>query len=149
MRPVRKIKGSVFLSLDGVMQAPGGPTEDWTGGFDLGGRLQGFFDEVAGETVGAFFGGAYDLLLGRKTYDIFAAYWPYAPGENAPMGEAFTQAGKYILTHSDAPLEWQNSHRLGHIEEIATLKKTSGPDLLIQGSSKLTRNCSQRACSIG
>ncbi|MBA3832196.1 MAG: dihydrofolate reductase [Chthoniobacterales bacterium] len=134
---MRRITGSVFLSLDGVMQAPGGPTEDWTGGFEHGGWLFKFSDEVVGETIGAFFGGEYDLLLGRRTYDIFAAYWPYAEGENAPMGEAFTRAGKYVLTRGDQPLPWANSHRLKSIDEVAALKQGDGPDLLIQGSGTI------------
>lgn len=69
------------------------------------------WDEGIDETLGSLFSGAYDLLLGRRTYDIFAAYWPYAEGENAAMGEAFDRANKYVLTRGDQPLEWQNSHR--------------------------------------
>ena len=109
---MRKIIGGVFLSLDGVMQAPGGPTEDPTGGFDQGGWLFRFGDDGIFETVGSLFAGDYDLLLGRRTYDIFASYWPYVEGEAAEMGAAFTRAGKYVLTRGDQPLEWENSHRL-------------------------------------
>ena len=134
---MRKIKGCVFLSLDGVMQAPGGPTEDWTGGFDLGGWVWPHFDEAGGQAIDSFFGGAYDLLLGRKTYDIFAAYWPYVTGEAATMGEAFTRAGKYVLTQGNAPLHWENSHRLTNIGAVDTLKQSDGPDLIVQGSSTI------------
>ena len=134
---MRKIRGSVFLSLDGIMQAPGGPTEDWTGGFDLGGWVWPYFDEAGGQAIDSLFGGAYDLLLGRKTYDIFASYWPYVTGEAAAMGEAFSRAGKYVLTQGSAPLDWENSHRLTDIGAVEMLKQSDGPDLIIQGSSTI------------
>jgi len=134
---MRKLTGGVFLSLDGVMQAPGGPTEDPTGGFDEGGWVFKLWDEGIEPALGTLFGGTYDLLLGRRTYDIFAAYWPYAEGDNAAMGHAFDKAAKYVLTRGDQPLEWQNSHRLAGIDEVAKLKSTDGPDLVIQGSSTI------------
>ncbi|THD37345.1 MAG: dihydrofolate reductase [Sphingomonas sp.] len=134
---MRKITGAVFLSLDGVMQAPGGPTEDYTGGFDEGGWLFRFADEGAFPTIGALFSGEYDLLLGRRTYDIFASYWPYVEGDGAEMGAAFTRAGKHVLTHGDQPLDWENSHRLTSVADVAELKQSDGPDLIIQGSSTL------------
>ncbi len=133
----RTITASAFVSLDGVMQAPGGPTEDPTGGFDEGGWVFKLWDEGIGETLGTLFSGEYDLLLGRRTYDIFAAYWPYATGDNAPMGEAFDRANKYVLTRGHQPLEWQNSHRVGSIAEVAALKESDGADLIVQGSSTL------------
>lgn len=133
----RKITGAVFLSLDGVMQAPGGPTEDPTGGFDQGGWMFKVWDEGIEETLGGLFGGTYDLLLGRRTYDIFAAFWPYAEGDNAAMGEAFDKAAKYVVTRGDQPLEWQNSHRVKSIADVATLKQGEGPNIIIQGSSTL------------
>lgn len=134
---MRKIIASVFLSLDGVMQAPGGPTGDWTGGFTKGGWLPALADESVGESIDRLFKPPFDLLLGRRTYDIFAAYWPYAEGENKPMGEMFDRVGKYVVTHRDEPLEWQNSHRLANVEALAELKQGDGPDLIIQGSSTL------------
>jgi len=133
---MRKLIGGVFQSLDGVMQAPGGPSEDWTGGFALGGWSATFWDEAMGNAIGALFTGTFDLLLGRKTYEIFAAHWPYV-GPDDPLGAVFDGANKYVLTHSTEPLEWQNSHRLDGIEAVAALKASSGPDLLIQGSSTL------------
>jgi len=133
----RKITGAAFLSLDGIMQAPGGPTEDPTGGFEEGGWVFKIWDEEVGETVGSLFSGDYDLLLGRRTYDIFAAYWPYAEGDNKPMSDAFGLTGKHVLTRGDQPLPWQNSHRLSGIEDVAKLKSSGGPDLIIQGSSTL------------
>ena len=132
---MRKIIGAVFVSLDGVIQAPGGPTEDWTGGFAHGGWLPPFDDDEVGKTIGTLFDGPFDLLLGRRTYEIFAAYWPYAEGH--PIGVAFDAAAKYVVTHRDAPLEWQNSHRLADIDAVAALKASDGPDLVIQGSSTL------------
>ena len=134
---MRKLTGAVFQSLDGIMQAPGGPTEDPTGGFDEGGWLFKIWDEGIEETLGNFVAGEYDLLLGRRTYDIFAAYWPYAEGDNKPMGEAFDRANKYVLTRGDQPLEWQNSHRLRGIDEVAALKQTDGKRIIIQGSSTI------------
>lgn len=133
----RTIRAGAFVSLDGVMQAPGGPTEDPTGGFAEGGWVFKLWDEGIEPTLGALFSGNYDLLLGRRTYDIFAAYWPYAEGDNKAMGEAFDRAGKYVLTRGEQPLEWQNSHRLSGIDEVAKLKASDGPDLVIQGSSTI------------
>src|SRR5215203_5683151 len=114
---MRKILGAAFVSLDGVMQAPGGPTEDPSGGFAHGGWLPQFFDEGVGSAIDTFFVGEYDLLLGRRTYEIFAAYWPYVGGDATGIGEvfdflgkdegeaaavemgrAFTRARKYVLT---------------------------------------------------
>ncbi len=134
---MRRITGGVFLSLDGVMQAPGGPSEDYTGGFDEGGWLFRFGDDGIFDTIGSLFAGEYDLLLGRRTYDIFASYWPYVDGPEAEMGQAFTRAGKHVLTHGDQPLDWENSHRLKSIEDVAALKRRDGPDLIIQGSSTI------------
>jgi len=133
----RTITGAAFLSLDGVMQAPGGPTEDPTGGFDQGGWVFKLWDEGVGETLGSLFSGEYDLLLGRRTYDIFAAYWPYAEGDNKPMGEAFDRANKYVLTRGEQPLEWQNSHRMTCIGDVARIKEEPGSDIIIQGSSTI------------
>ena len=153
---MRKIRGSVFVSLDGVMQAPGGPSEDPTGGFAHGGWLPQFFDEDVGQAIDDFFGDRYDLLLGRRTYDIFAAYWPYVGGEATgigeifdaagkddgeaaaiAMGEAFTRANKYVLTRGNPDLGWSNSHRVGGMDELRAIKQGDGPDLLIQGSSTI------------
>ena len=137
---MRRIIGSVFQSLDGVIQAPGGPTEDPTGDFPHGGWLPQFFDEEVGKAIDAVFGRPYDLLLGRRTYDIFAAYWPYVGSDEAEaraMGEAFTQANKYVLTRGSPDLGWANSHRLDGIEALRKIKQGEGPDLTIQGSSTL------------
>ena len=132
----RRIIGSVFLSLDGVMQAPGGPEEDPTGGFPHGGWLTTVADEDLGERIDRVFAGPYDLLLGRRTYDIFAAHWPFMP-QDEPIAAGFARARKYVLTTSDAPLDWEGSHRLPDMDALAALKAEDGPDLVIQGSSTL------------
>jgi dihydrofolate reductase len=134
---VRKIIGAAFVSLDGVMQAPGGPDEDPTGGFELGGWLYSYFDEAVGRRVDALFAGDFDLLLGRRTYDIFAAYWPFVGGEEHELGARFDRAAKYVVTRGQQPLDWKNSHRLAGLEALAELKRGEGPDLVIQGSSTL------------
>jgi dihydrofolate reductase len=134
---MRRIIGAAFVTLDGVMQAPGGPTEDPTGGFDQGGWMFKIWDEGIEQTLGTIFSGDYDLLLGRRTYDIFAAYWPYADGDNAPMGEAFDRANKYVMTRGSQSLEWQNSHRLGGTDDVASLKQGEGKRIVIQGSSTI------------
>ena len=133
----RKITGAAFLSLDGVMQAPGGPDEDPQGGFEQGGWVFKLWDDGVGETLGSLFSGEYDLLLGRRTYDIFAAYWPYAEGDNKPMGEAFDRANKYVMSRGDQELPWENSHRLRSIDDVAAIKQSDGADIIIQGSSTI------------
>lgn len=134
---MRKIHGAVFLSLDGVQQAPGGPTEDPTGGFAHGGWATSYFDETLMGVIGEWFTPPYGLLLGRRTYDIFAAHWPYATGDDAPMGEALTAADKYIVTSGELSADWANSHRIDGLDAVAALRQSDGPDLLIQGSSTL------------
>ena len=133
----RKITGAAFLSLDGVMQAPGGPDEDPQGGFEQGGWVFKLWDDGVGETLGTLFSGDYDLLLGRRTYDIFAAYWPYAEGDNKPMSEAFGRANKYVLTRGEKDLPWENSHRMRSVEDVAAIKEADGADIIIQGSSTI------------
>lgn len=134
---MRKIIGAMFMSLDGVIQAPGGPSEDPMGGFTHGGWATSYFDETLFGTIGEWFTPPYGLLLGRRTFDIFAAHWPYATGDDAPMGEALTAADKYVVTHGELSSDWANSHRLDGIDAVAALKASGGPDLLIQGSSTL------------
>ena len=131
---MRKLTGAVFVSLDGVMQAPGGPEEDPSGAFRFGGWVQPFWDENMGPFEQIIMGD-YDLLLGKRTYDIFAAFWPY--NQDDPIGAKFQRINKYVLTHSERPLEWDNSHRLASVDAVAELKRSEGRDLLIQGSSTL------------
>jgi dihydrofolate reductase len=142
-RWMRKVIGAAFVSLDGVMQAPGGPEEDPTGDFALGGWLPHFADEEIGQRIGALFDQPFDLLLGRRTYEIFAAYWPFVTGEekgsaeDREIGQKFDRAAKFVLTHGDQPLDWQNSHRLATLDALAQVKRSAGPNLIIQGSSTL------------
>ncbi|MCA1405375.1 dihydrofolate reductase [Ensifer sp. IC3342] len=136
---MRKIVVGAFVSLDGIMQAPGGPEEDPTGGFKFGGWVAPYFDETMGAAVDEMFAKPFDLLLGRKTYDIFAAHWPYA-GPEDPIGTLFDRITKFVATRNpDFKLGWQNSQSLGS-DVVAALKKMKsedGPDLLTQGSTEL------------
>jgi dihydrofolate reductase len=134
---MRKVIASVFISLDGVIQAPGGPTEDPTGDFKLGGWLPKYSDEEVSKQVGTLFSGSFDLLLGRRTYDIFAAYWPFVEGGPGGLPELFNRAQKFVVTHGRQPLDWQNSHRVTSLAALAEVKRSDGPDLIIQGSSTL------------
>lgn len=134
---MRKLVAGVMMSLDGVMQAPGGPQEDPTGGFDFGGWVFPYFDEVLGQAMEKTFSAPFDLLLGRKTYEIFAAHWPHV-GADDPIGQRFNKVTKYVATTSKAPLTWQNSIAIHDpVREVARLKQTDGPTLLTQGSSVL------------
>jgi len=138
---MRKIIVGAFVSLDGVMQAPGGPEEDPIGGFRFGGWVAPFFDEKMGESVGETFAKPFDLLLGRKTYDIFAAHWPYAAADD-PIGPLFDRIDKFVATRNPAfAPTWQNSHVLGPdaVAAVRALKAGDGPDLLTQGSTEFLK----------
>lgn len=133
---MRRIRTATFTSLDGVLQAPGGPDEDPTGGFAFGGWVWPHFDEASGGLMDEAMGEDYDLLLGRRTYEIFAAYWPYRDDE---MARTFNAIDKYVAAGPETPLTWARSHRLeGDLAEaVRALKATEGRDLLIQGSSEV------------
>lgn len=135
---MRQVVAAAFVSLDGVMQAPGGPPEDPTGGFALGGWTVPYWDEPMGQFMGEMFARPFDLLLGRKTYEIFAAHWPFV-GDAEPIAAPFNAARKYVATSGTAPLAWNNSVALrGDVAgAIARLKQEDGPVLLTQGSSVL------------
>ena len=135
---MRKIVAAVFVSLDGVMQAPGGPDEDKDSGFTSGGWVFPYFDEETGSVMDDLFTREFDLLLGRKTYDIFAAHWPRTPADD-PVGRLFNKVTKYVATRSNPKLEWQNSQSLGSdvVQSLKELKATDGPEILIQGSADL------------
>jgi dihydrofolate reductase len=130
---MRKIIAITQVTLDGIMQSPGGPEEDPRGGFTQGGWVVPFFDEALGEIMS----GEFDLLLGRRTYEIFAAYWPYA-GDN-PIAKAFNKATKFVVTRSLDRFDWVNTHRMSGdaVDEICRLKASDGPELHIWGSSEL------------
>ena len=136
---MRKIIASAQVSLDGVMQGPGGAQEDTSDGFDLGGWSMKFSAAESGAAIMGVVGTLdkpYDLLLGRKTYDIFASYWPYVPADN-PIGPVFTKANKYVLTRGSAKLDWANSHRMRNIDDLRKVKAGDGPDIVLWGSSTL------------
>lgn len=135
---MRKLVTAAFMSLDGVMQAPGGPPEDPSGGFRFGGWIVPYSDEETGRFVFGTFSTPYDLLLGRRTYDIFAAHWPFMPGDD-PIARQFNAVTKYVATSSDAPLAWHKSVRLEGdvVDAVRRLKQEDGPVLLTQGSSML------------
>jgi dihydrofolate reductase len=137
---MRKIIVGAMLSLDGVMQAPGGRTEDPTKGFKFGGWLMPLFDQEFGEEIDRLFDEPFDLLLGRKTYEIFAAYWPYYD-ENAPDGNIarlFNRINKYVVSRSgDVDTGWQGSVLLRDIADVKRLRESDGPNLVTQGSTEL------------
>jgi dihydrofolate reductase len=130
---MRKIIVLTFVTLDGVMQAPGGPTEDTSGNFKYGGWTVPYFDEVAGQIMTEQMGKPFDLLLGRKTFEIFASYWPYHPEEGAGINKAI----KYVASNTLSQHEWRESVFLkgNVVDEIKKLKQQNGPDLQVHGSS--------------
>src|SRR5688572_791288 len=137
---MRKIIVLSFITLDGVMQAPGGPEEDTSGGFAYGGWVWPY-DDGSVDVMGGAFKRPFELVLGRRTYDIFAAYWPHVP-EGAPyqdIADAFNGTTKHVATPHPETLAWQNSRALGPDIAVAVreLKRGDGPDLLTQGSSEL------------
>ena len=134
---MRKVIAGTFMSIDGVMQAPGGPDEDPTGGFAYGGWSVNYWDDAMMAEIGKSMADPFDLLLGRKTYEIFAAHWPYVEGDD-PVATKFNAITKYVATSSTEPLSWKNSVAIHDVAaEIARLKQSDGADLLIQGSSQL------------
>jgi dihydrofolate reductase len=144
---MRQIIVTTFVSLDGIMQAPGGPEEDPIGGFTLGGWTAPHFDAALGAAMGEIFGRPFDLLLGRKTYDIFAAHWPYVSDPNDPIAGLFNRVTKYVASRTNPKLAWQNSRLLGAdtVGALRTLKSGDGPDLLVQGSSGLLQTLWQHS----
>lgn len=135
---MRKLIASTFISLDGVMQAPGGPAEDPTGNFTLGGWLFPFWDAEMDLSASGFDGKDRELVLGRKTYEIFEAYWPYQP-EDDPIAKSLNAAKKHVASRSLKSLQWNNSSLLGGdiVSAITALKVQPGYDLQIIGSGNL------------
>jgi dihydrofolate reductase len=137
---MRKVIVAAMISMDGVMQAPGGPEEDPTGGFKFGGWTAPLGDDpVFGEELGKLFGEPFDLLLGRRTYDIFAAYWPYAEGGPADdIAKTFNRITKYVATRKGVDLTWKSSVALRDaVKDVEKLKREEGPVLVTQGSANL------------
>ena len=132
---MRKIIVLTFITLDGVMQAPGGPAEDTSGNFTHGGWTVPYFDETLGQVMGEQMGEPFDLLLGRKTFDIFASYWPHHPEEGAGINNAV----KYVASNTLTSHAWQKTVFLnGNVpEKIRKIKEQDGPDLQVHGSGNL------------
>jgi len=134
---MRKLIVSTFVTLDGVMQAPGGPEEDGEGGFAYGGWSVNYWDEQMGEVMGEAMSKPFDLLLGRKTYDIFAAFWPNASDDAG--GKPLNDATKYVASRSQPTLAWGPSVLIegDAAEGVAALKNGNGPALQVHGSGNL------------
>jgi len=137
---MRKLIVGAQVSMDGVMQAPGGPTEDPTSGFRFGGWAMPYFSQEFGEEIDRVFSGKFDLLLGRRTYEIFAAYWPYYE-EDADYGSIarlFKDIRKYVVSRSgEVDTGWAGSVLLRDIADVKRLKQEDGPNLVTQGSTEL------------
>ena len=134
---MRKLVAITQVTLDGVMQAPGGREEDPRNGFTHGGWAMPFLDDGLNQAIGETIAGEFDMLLGRRTYEIFAAYWPNQ-GDN-PIAKAFNKATKYVVTRRLARLDWEKSQRIDGdvVEEVRRLKASDGPALHIWGSREL------------
>jgi dihydrofolate reductase len=133
---MRKIIVLSFITLDGVMQAPGGPGEDDSGGFKFGGWSVPHFDEALGRIMGQQMGQPFDLLLGRRTFEIFAGHWPKVTG---PEGEGINKARKYVVSHSAVKSDWQGTVPITGdvVGRIKQLKEESGPQIQVHGSGNL------------
>jgi len=133
---MRKIIAITHVTLDGVMQAPGGPEEDRSNGFAHGGWAMPFIDDASKSIVDEIIAREFDMLLGRRTYEIFAAYWP---NQGGPVARAFNKATKYVVTRSLDRFDWEKSQRIDGdvVEEIRQLKASDGPELHVWGSGEL------------
>jgi dihydrofolate reductase len=133
---MRKLIVLTFVTMDGIMQAPGGPEEDEEGTFTQGGWSVGYWDKVMDAVMTEQMGHPFDLLLGRKTYDIFAGYWPTS---TEPGADALNQAKKYVASRTPKNLTWENSVLLTGdiVPEINKIKNQTGPELQVHGSSNL------------
>ena len=124
------------MTLDGVMQAPGGPEEDPSGDFKFGGWSFGYFDDEVGKAMGEQMGHPFDLLLGRRTYDIFASFWPMQTDE---AGTAINRATKYVVSHRPVDVDWKTTVRIDGdvVAKIRQIKSEDGPELQVHGSGDL------------
>jgi len=127
-----------FITLDGVMQAPGAPEEDTSGGFKYGGWTVGYFDDFGGSVMVEQMGHPFDLLLGRRTYDIFAGYWPKAAADD-PIAQGINKATKYVVSHRPVNVDWKTSVLIDGdvVAKIKKLKAEDGPELQVHGSGNL------------
>jgi dihydrofolate reductase len=137
---MRKLIVSTFLTLDGVMQAPGGPKEDESGGFEHGGWSVNYWDQKMGQVMDEATSTPFAMVLGRRTYDIMAAHWPHASEESG--ASAFNDATKYVASRSHPKLEWRNSVLIegDAAAGLAALKKEDGPELQVHGSADLIQS---------
>lgn len=140
---MRKVVVLSFISLDGVMQAPGGPEEDTSGGFQYGGWTVPYFDEFSGNLMGEQMSMPFDLLLGRKTYDIFAGYWPKQ--KDSLIGTVFDDATKYVVSHEPFAPDWRNTviFEGNVVAKLKDLKNTEGPILQVHGSGDMVQTLLQ------
>jgi dihydrofolate reductase len=136
---MRKLVVLTFITIDGVMQAPGGPEEDPTGGFKHGGWVAGYFDDFLGKVMDGQMNKPFDLLLGRKTYEIFAAHWPYVKTDDDPVAAGINKAKKYVASKTLKKLDWSNSELIkGDVaKEVKKLKEQDGPEIQVHGSGGL------------
>jgi dihydrofolate reductase len=136
---MRKLIVLSFITLDGVMQAPGGPEEDPTDGFKYGGWVAGYFDDFLGKLMEKQMSKPFNLLLGRRTYEIFAAHWPYVKTDEDPFAASMNKAKKYVASKTLKKLDWSNSELLkGDVaKEVKKLKEQDGPDIQVHGSGNL------------
>lgn len=134
---MRKLIVSTFLTLDGVMQAPGAPEEDNEGDFTLGGWSVNYWDDKMGQIMGEAMGQPFDLLLGRRTYEIFAAHWPHVTDD--PAAKALNDATKFVASRTLSSLDWSNSVLIeGEVADgVRALKEEEGPELQVHGSGNL------------
>lgn len=136
---MRKIVVLSFVSLDGVMQAPGGPEEDTSSDFKYGGWTVPYFDETTGKEMGKQIAPPYELLLGRKTYDLFASYWPKQDEKTSQVAAGFNKTKKHVVSHNKIKLPWENSVLIDGdvVTKLKELKKQKGPMLQVHGSGNL------------
>ncbi len=142
MSELRRLVVLTFVTLDGVMQAPGGPNEDTSGGFRFGGWTVPFWDDFLSGVMADQMAEPFDLLLGRKTYEIFAGYWP---NSKEPGADKFNSAKKYVVSTTLTKLEWKNSSVLSGdvVRQIRMLKEQDGPELHVHGSANLLQTLLQ------
>ncbi len=143
---MRKLIVLSFISLDGVMQAPGGPEEDPTGGFKYGGWVFPHFDDFLGKVMNKQMSNPFDLLLGRKTYEIFAAHWPFVKTDGDPIAAGINAARKYVASKTLKELTWRNSELIrGDVaKEVKKLKEQDGPEIQVHGSGNLIQTLLKR-----
>ncbi|HSW79446.1 MAG TPA: dihydrofolate reductase family protein [Candidatus Saccharimonadales bacterium] len=142
---MRKIILLTFVSLDGIMQAPGGSKEDVEGDFPYGGWTYQYFDQKMGEVMGEQMSQPFDMLLGRKTYDLFASFWPTDDHKNDPGADVLNRATKYVVSAGNPKLDWDKSELITGdvIAKLKALKKETGPMLQVHGSSELIQTLLQ------